>query len=92
MRTLPLSGVERAAAVNRTRELEAELAREHGKERLARGDYSGALRFLEQACNVLPSWKLRAARLALRVAPQLLRRVYLARAIAAASAVLSSAS
>jgi glycosyltransferase involved in cell wall biosynthesis len=91
IRTLPLSDVERATALNRTRELEAELAREHGKERLASGDFSGALRFLEQASNVLPSWKLRAARLALRVAPQLLRRVYLARAVAAAFAVLSSA-
>jgi glycosyltransferase involved in cell wall biosynthesis len=42
--------------------------------------------------HVLPSWKLRAARLALKVAPQLLRRVYLARVVLAAVTALSAAS
>ena len=92
MRTLPLTEIERDTALNRVRELEAELAREQGKARLASGDYHGALEFLEQASHVLPSWKLRAARLALRVAPQLLRRVYLARAVVAVLTALSSAS
>lgn len=93
MATLPLTDIERDTALNRVRELEAELAREQGKARLASGDYSGALEFLERASHVLPSWKLRAARLALKVAPQLLRRVYLARVVlAAAVTALNAAS
>jgi glycosyltransferase involved in cell wall biosynthesis len=89
---LPLTTDERATASDRVRALEGELAREHGKARLASGDFSGAMRFLEQASNVLPSWKLKLARLALKVAPQLLRRVYLARTAAALVTVLAVAS
>ena len=89
IRTLPLSQRERDVAHRRVRELEAELAREHGKEQLAVGDFTGALRSIEQAARVVPSWKLRAARLGLLLAPRLVRRVYLSRRMAAVGAIVS---
>jgi glycosyltransferase involved in cell wall biosynthesis len=79
MRVLPLTDRERAVAERRVRELEGDVAREHGKERLASGDFRGAIRSLEQALRVIPSWKLKAARLGLLLAPRLVRRVYLSR-------------
>jgi glycosyltransferase involved in cell wall biosynthesis len=82
MRTLALSAREREAAERRVRELEADVAREHGKEQLAVGDFTGARRSLEQAARVVPSWKLRAARLGLLLAPRLMRSVYLSRRLA----------
>jgi glycosyltransferase involved in cell wall biosynthesis len=82
MQVLPLTERERAVAERRVRELEADLAREHGKERLVSGDFRGAIRSLEQALRVIPSWKLKAARLGLLLAPKLVRRVYLARSAA----------
>ncbi len=91
MRTLPLTPAERAVAERRVRELEGEIAREHGKERLASGDFRGARRSLEEASRVIPSWKLTAARVVLMVAPKLLRRVYLSRSIAVLVALASSA-
>jgi glycosyltransferase involved in cell wall biosynthesis len=83
MRTLALTPREREVAERRVRELEADVAREHGKEQLAVGDFSGALRYIEQAARVVPSWKLKAARLGLLLAPRLVRRVYLSRRAAA---------
>ncbi|MGH9347491.1 MAG: glycosyltransferase family 2 protein, partial [Vicinamibacterales bacterium] len=68
IRTLPLSARERRAAEHRVRELEGDLAREQGKERLAVGDFTGARRSLEEASRVVPSWKLKAARLGLILA------------------------
>lgn len=82
LRVLPLSPRERTVAERRVRELEGELAREHGKERLASGDFGGAIRSLDQALRVIPSWKLKAARLGLMLAPNLLRRFYLSRSAA----------
>jgi glycosyltransferase involved in cell wall biosynthesis len=89
MRTLRLLPREREVAERRVRELEAELAREHGKEQLAVGDFTGARRSLEQASRVVPSWKLKAARLGLLVAPRLTRRVYLFRRLAAVGAIVA---
>jgi glycosyltransferase involved in cell wall biosynthesis len=87
MRTLPLAPQEQTAAEHRVRELEGDLAREQGKQRLAVGDFSGAMRSLEQASRVVPSWKLKAARIALMLAPNLLRRVYLLRSSPINSAI-----
>lgn len=91
MRTLRLSPAEHAAAERRVRELEGELAREQGKQRLAAGDFTGARRSLDQALRVVPSWKLKVARVGLMVAPRLVRRVYLSRHASALAHVASSA-
>ena len=88
IRTLPLSAREREVAERRVRELEAELAREHSKEQLAVGDFTGARRSLKEATRVVPSWKLKAARLGLLLAPRLLRRVYLSRRLAAVAGAI----
>jgi glycosyltransferase involved in cell wall biosynthesis len=82
MRTLSLSTRERGIAARRVRELQGELAREQGKERLALGDFTGARRSIEQASRVVPSWKLKVVQLGLLLAPKLLRRVYLSRTAA----------
>jgi len=82
LHVLPLSQWERAVAERRVRELEGELAREHGKERLVSGDFNGAIRSLDQALRVIPSWKLKVARLGLMLAPNLVRRYYLSRSAA----------
>src|SRR3712207_9565242 len=49
IRTLPLSTREREVAQRRVRELEGDIAREHGKEQLAAGNFVGARRSLDQA-------------------------------------------
>ena len=92
LRTLPLSSDERRVAERRVRELEGEVAREHGKARLASGDFPGALLSLDAAMRVIPSWKLKAARLAVLLAPNLLRRVYLSRRAAAVAGSVICAS
>lgn len=79
MRTLPLTARERGVAERRVRELQGELARERGKARLASGEFGEALRAIDEALRVLPSWKLKAARLGVRIAPHLVRRLYLSR-------------
>jgi hypothetical protein len=89
IRTLPLSPRELEVAERRVRELEGDIAREHGKELLAAGNFSGARESLDQAARVLPSWKLTAARLGLLLAPRLVRRVYLSRRLAAFAAIVT---
>jgi glycosyltransferase involved in cell wall biosynthesis len=89
IRTLPLSSREREVAERRVRTLEGDLAREHGKEQLAAGNFSGARQSLEEAARVVPSWKINAARLGLLLAPRLVRRVYLSRRLAAIGAIVA---
>jgi glycosyltransferase involved in cell wall biosynthesis len=80
MSTIPLTVTQRRIAEDRVRHLQADLARERGKECLASGDFTSARQLLDEALRAVPSWKLRAAWLGLRFAPQLTRRLYLARA------------
>jgi glycosyltransferase involved in cell wall biosynthesis len=86
LETLPLTRRERQVARQRVHTLNGELAREHGKERLLRGDFDEARRLLDAAHRAAPHWKLLAARFGLRLAPSLLRRLYLARGTALAAA------
>jgi glycosyltransferase involved in cell wall biosynthesis len=79
LRTMALSPRERAAAERRVRELEAALAREHGKEYLRQGQFAAARREFARARHGISSWKLMAASLGLQLAPELLRRFYLSR-------------
>jgi glycosyltransferase involved in cell wall biosynthesis len=89
VKTLPLTREEEDAARTRVRTLNGELARERGKLRLVLGDFEEARRLLDAAHSAAPNWKLLAARFALRVAPQLVRRVYLARGTTVAAAATS---
>jgi len=83
LRTLPLPPAARAMARQRLCTLEGELACEHGKHALIEGDLAAAMRLLDQAHRKAPNWKLLAARCGLRLAPQLVRRLYRAREAAA---------
>jgi len=87
LRTMPLSERERAVAERRVRYLRGALAREYGKELLRREDYPGARREFARACRNNFSWKLHAALVGLRIAPQLLRRLYLRRTGGVSSAL-----
>ena len=82
---IALTPRERAAATGRLADLRAQRAREQGKELLARGDMRAARRALAEASRGLRTWKLQAAVLAMHIAPQLVRRVYLSRALTTAS-------
>jgi glycosyltransferase involved in cell wall biosynthesis len=73
---LPLDMVHRAVAERRRVQLRGWLAREHGKESLARGDVPSAMRWLAASTRLTPAWKTRAAVLALRLAPDLTLRLY----------------
>ena len=73
---LALDGASRAVAVRRRAQLRGWLAREHGKEHLARGDVASAMLWLAQSTRLAPGWKTRAAVVALRVAPHLTLRLY----------------
>ena len=84
--TLPLTRQERHVARQRVHTLKGELAREHGKVRLLRGEFEEARRLLDAAHRAVPNWKLLAARFGLRFVPSLVRRVYLARGTALAAA------
>ena len=77
--TMDLTSAERAAAERRLRALTIALACERGKERLVHGDFTAARALLESAARHC-GWKVRATLLGLRVAPALVRRLYLARA------------
>jgi glycosyltransferase involved in cell wall biosynthesis len=79
LRTMSLTPRERHLAEHRARELEAALAREHGKEFLRLGQFAAAKREFARARDGISSWKLRIASLGLHLAPELLRRVYLSR-------------
>lgn len=54
----------------------AELAVENGKEKLLDGDFSGALQHFREAKNIRHSWKLTLVCFGLRIAPEMLRRIY----------------
>ena len=83
--TMPLTAGERQLVERRIKVLESNLARERGKELLLRGEYDAARRAFADACGEPAGWKTQAARLALYVAPQLLRRVYQTRLATASS-------
>jgi hypothetical protein len=83
LQTMILAEPERAAAARRVAALEAALARELAKERLRHGDFAEAYAALARGAGGCTNWKIRAALIGLRVAPQLVRRFYLARAATA---------
>jgi glycosyltransferase involved in cell wall biosynthesis len=83
--TMGLSPHERRIATERLRALEAQAARERGKDLLRRGDIHAARSAFVHASRDLRTWKLHAALLGLRVAPQLVRRLYLSRLESAVS-------
>jgi len=80
--TLQLSPPQRIIARERIRYLRSMLARERGKEFLRQGDFMSARREFLRARRGGFSWKLSAALLGLRVAPHLMRRLYLLRVAA----------
>ena len=82
LNTLQLSPQQRHVAEERIRYLRSTLAREHGKEFLIKGDFTQARREFLRARADGFSWKLSAALLGLRIAPHLMRRLYLIRAAA----------
>ena len=65
------------AALNLTmkRTLET-LALENGKEKLLGGDFEGALECFKEAGRSRRSWKLRLVSLGVRIAPEMVRRLY----------------
>jgi glycosyltransferase involved in cell wall biosynthesis len=83
--TMALSAEEKAIAEHRVRVLRAALAREQGKELLKVGDFPAARRAFDEARRGLQAWKLHAMALGLRVAPHLMRRLYLSKLPSAAS-------
>jgi glycosyltransferase involved in cell wall biosynthesis len=83
--TMRLTEHERGIAQRRVRLLTAALARERGKELLRRGDFPAARRAFDEARRGLLAWKLHAAALGLRIAPHLVRRLYLSRAASSPS-------
>lgn len=89
LRTLSLTPRERNVAQLRVHTLAADLACEHGKMTLIRGDYVAARRWLDSAHRQVPTWKLAVTRLGLRVAPHVVRRLYLGRSAAAHEASAS---
>lgn len=78
LRTLDLDVDDRAIALRRVQELESGLSRERGKELLRRGELAEAYEALVQAGQ--RGWKIWAALVGIRVAPGLVRRLYVARA------------
>ena len=77
IRTMSLTDRERRSAERRIRELRASLARENGKEFLLKGQFAEARREFARAQGTVSSWKLRATLVGLRVAPRLVRKVFL---------------
>lgn len=82
---MPLSAAERGVAERRVRALQADLARERGKDMLRRGDFKAAREALGQASREIREWKLHGARLGLYIAPLLVQRLYLSRSASAPS-------
>lgn len=76
--TMSLSRREQQVARRRLRQLEADLARERGKEMLRRGEFAAARRCFAEV-RMRRGWKLRAAQFGLRFAPRIVRRLYLSR-------------
>jgi hypothetical protein len=83
---LALDAEHRAVAERRRAQLRGWLAREYGKEHLARGDARSARWWLSQSSRLTPAWKTRAAVAALRVAPDLTLRLYRRRSVRPATA------
>jgi glycosyltransferase involved in cell wall biosynthesis len=83
--TTQLSPRESRMAHERIRYLRGDLARENGKELLRVGNYEAARREFRRARRVISSWKLRAAVVGLRVAPHLVRSIFLRRMAAIAA-------
>jgi glycosyltransferase involved in cell wall biosynthesis len=83
--SMPLTEQERDIVLRRVRLLTASLARERGKELLRNGDFPAARLAFDEARRGLQAWKLHATALGLRVAPHLVRRLYLSRAASAPS-------
>jgi glycosyltransferase involved in cell wall biosynthesis len=79
LQTMALTEKERDIAQRRVRWLTAALARERGKELLRRGDFPAARRAFDEARRGIQAWKLHATAIGLRVAPHLVRRLYLSR-------------
>jgi glycosyltransferase involved in cell wall biosynthesis len=79
LETRPLTTEQRTLARSQVRRFESELALERGKELLQQGDVGGARHLLEHAHRTLRRWKVGAALLGLRIAPHLVRRVYMGR-------------
>jgi glycosyltransferase involved in cell wall biosynthesis len=82
LETMQLSPQQRHIAQQRIRHLRFTLARESGKESLLKGDFVQARREFIRARHNAFSWKISAALLGLRIAPHLMRRLYLMRAAA----------
>jgi glycosyltransferase involved in cell wall biosynthesis len=80
LNTMQLSPQQRHVAQERIRHLRSTLAREQGKEFLLKGDFTQARREFLRARADGFSWKISAALLGLRIAPHLMRRLYLIRA------------
>jgi glycosyltransferase involved in cell wall biosynthesis len=89
--TMPLSPQQRTIAQERVRYLNASLARERGKKFLEEGNFTGAQREFERARHGEFSWKIHAALAGLRIAPHLVRRLFLMR-LAAGAAHLTAVS
>jgi hypothetical protein len=75
-----LAAAERALVEQRLARHRAALALEHGKQAILEGRFAEARRCLASAIPGPPTWKLAAARLALTLAPGLLRRLSARRA------------
>jgi glycosyltransferase involved in cell wall biosynthesis len=85
LRTMTLSPQQRAIAQGRIRSLSASLARERGKLFLEQADFASARREFELAARGEFSWKIVGTLAGLRVAPHLVRRLFLWRTAAGAS-------
>ncbi|MFL6336852.1 MAG: glycosyltransferase family 2 protein [Pyrinomonadaceae bacterium] len=70
-----LSPAQRAEVVAAIRRMEGELNLVEGKEHLARGDFARARESLARADSLRPGWRLKGARLLLRLSPRLLLRL-----------------
>jgi hypothetical protein len=74
--TRELSSSDRDTLTATIHRMQALLELEHGKARLADGDYHLAAGHLAAANRACPSWKLRLVLTALRIAPRTLRRLH----------------
>lgn len=83
--TTALSPRESHLAHERIRYLRGDLAREQGKELLRVGNYEAARREFTRARRVISDWRLRITVLGLRVAPHLVRSIFLRRRAAIAA-------
>lgn len=85
VQTMALSAAEIGIVERRIRVLTAALARERGTELLRSGDFPAARRAFDEARVGLRAWKLDATALGLRIAPHLVRRLYLSGVVTSVS-------